>query len=244
MPSHDAGPALADDAETYQAIHPSAVIGLLLGLASPLALLHPLLWVVPLLAAVVSIYALRQIAYYAPVYTGRMPALLGLGLSIALGVAAFTQHQLIVWTLDYESRRFGSAWLELLRQDDILVAHQLTMIASTRYPLDENLLAIYRDDGRQRAGLQMFVDEPAVRTLLALGTDATIRFYQTEDVQRAGRSAVVVQSYAVSYLDGSDLKTFFVRLLLRRNYDPDTASFHWQVQTIDGGIRPVALGGP
>ena len=83
--------------EGYCAVSLPAMAGLLLGLASGLAFLHPMLWLVPLLAIGVCLFALRQIDRYVPNLTGRAAARIGLSLAVIFGVARGCRPRYTTW---------------------------------------------------------------------------------------------------------------------------------------------------
>jgi hypothetical protein len=65
--------------------------------------------------------------------------------------------------------------------------------------------------------LESFVRAPVVRTLLALGPQASIRFYDTVDQQGdEGNRDIVRQRYAVTYEEEGEKKTFFVDVQMMR----------------------------
>jgi hypothetical protein len=63
-----------DQVAEYRPISGWAVAGLLIGLLSPLAMVDPLLWAVPIIAGAVCIRAFGQIKQKAPVMIGRKAA--------------------------------------------------------------------------------------------------------------------------------------------------------------------------
>ena len=86
-PIHITDPQDAQLAE-YRAVAGQAVLGLIFGLLSPVALIDPMLWVVPLLGVFFSVWALRRINKYAPAMIGRKAALVALALSLLFAAAA------------------------------------------------------------------------------------------------------------------------------------------------------------
>src|ERR1700687_5105154 len=81
----------ADPQRDYKVVERWAVGGLLLGFFSPLTLIAPILWLVPLLGIVANAVALRRIKLDANL-VGRNAALLGLALSIVLSIAPPAQY--------------------------------------------------------------------------------------------------------------------------------------------------------
>lgn len=232
-----------EDAEVtqYRAVSVLALAGLLVALLSPAAWVHPLFWAVPAAGVVLSALALRRIALEAPALIGRKPALVGLVASVIVGVAAptgaFTYGRLI----DREAREFALEWFEFLRQGEPEKSHQLTAPPEDRLPLDEGLRDYYTLGSTQRAALEAHVARPAIRSLLALGDKARVRYYDTEAHDTSGDTDTVEQVYAVTSEEAGHKTSFFIRLTLRRYRLASTGRAHWQVADFRGGIRPKGM---
>ena len=78
----------ADELGQYQAISPSAVFSLILGLLSPLALMWPVLLLLPLFAIVWAWVAKSKINSSGGSITGTTIAHLGIALALVFGIAA------------------------------------------------------------------------------------------------------------------------------------------------------------
>ena len=84
-------PAEYRDLETadgsYHSVSSVAVVALVVGILSPLAFAHVLLWSLPLVGVAVSLAALVQIDRSDGVLIGRKAAIVGLVLSLIAGLA-------------------------------------------------------------------------------------------------------------------------------------------------------------
>jgi hypothetical protein len=227
----------------YQAVSGLAVLGLLFGLLSPLALLAPAFWLAPLVGIALGLMALARIAQEAPALIGRKAALAGLLLSVVFAAAAPTQWFTYRWLVRREAGVFAMAWFDMLRQREPHKAHQLTDYPTSRRPLDDSLWDYYTNDWPLCQEIRGYVEQPLVRTLLALGNRAEARLYQTENQAIGGDGDLVRQVYAVTYQEQGAKKTFFVRMDLERVGIRQQRQSAWRVQHAEGGIRPVALGG-
>ena len=170
----------AEDRElaSYRALAGSAVVGLIIGLASPLALVDPLLYGIPIAGLLVSYGALRRIKK-SDLLTGRKIAVTGLLLSLIFLVAAPTDWIVYRRMIRAEARQFSSMWFELLAEDQPQRALQMLMPPQSRQRLDRELWAYYRNNAKSREQLEGYVKGPLVRTLLALGHKAQVRFFDT-----------------------------------------------------------------
>ena len=228
-----------DATDSYQAVNPWSVASLVLGFLSVLALLHELLWVVPLLGVAASLWALRQISTYWPTYIGRTVALTGLGLSLLFAVAASTSWWIQRQMFAREAEVFALRWFDLLRHDDPLRAHQLTLAPRLRRPFDATLPDVYREEAPLRAELEAFVEQPAVRALLALGEGALVRLYETKQVHIGRTTDMATQVFAVTFEEAGERQSFFVDTLSQRTALPGMDAVHWQISSRRSRFAPL-----
>jgi len=229
-----------DEIAEYRALSVSAVVGLILGLLSVLALVDPLVWLLPLAGVLVSALAMGKIARAAPALTGRKAALAGLVLSVLFGSAAVTDWVTYRALARSEARQFALLWFELLAQREPKKAFQLTLPPRERHPLDEGLTQFYREGPRWHRLLLDYVERPVVRTLLALGPRAVVRYYETGGQESGGDRDKLYQVFAVTFDDGGEKKTFFVGLTLHR-IDLESGRAAWQIFDTHTGFTPEGL---
>ena len=212
----------------YRAISVSAVVGLILGLLAPLAMLDRVLWTIPGLGILVGCFALYRIARESPAMFGRKAAIVGLTLSIFFVAAAPTDWFVYRGMVRREAGQFGLDWFRCLAEGQPQKADQLTIHPKFRQPLDDRLWGFYGEAPRWRARLEEYVARPLVRTLLALGPKAQVRYYTTYAEKHAGGEEVYWIVYAVTFDDAGKKKTFFARLQLQR-WTLDDGRANWQV---------------
>jgi len=235
--------AAAETAE-YRPLSGLAVSALIAGLLSLLAFFSPFLWVIPALAVILGVWAELSIRRQDPPRLGRTAARIGTALGLFLLGAAPAQwftHRALV---DAEARRFGQTWLELVRSGDLLRAHQLSMSAPLRQPLDDRLSEKYAVGQPARRDLEAFLGRQETQALAALGKrgDGRIRFFDTEKIYRENNSDVVVQSYAVTYHDDQGKKkTFFIVMGMTRLPITDARASDWYVTYVRSDVAPAAL---
>jgi hypothetical protein len=227
-----------DDAElaAYRALAGQAVVGLIFGLLSPLALVDPMLWGFPAVGIVVSVWALRRIKKDDSL-TGRKMTLAGLTLSLLFAVAAPTDWLEYRRIVRNEARQFSSLWFQFLIHDEPQKAHQLTMAPQVRHFLDNRLWAFYRTDPRLRQQIENYVKNPLVRTLLAMGPKAEVRFYDTANQAHDPEEDTVEQLYAVTYEEDGEKKSFFVAVEMARQ-KLVTGEAGWHIIQTNGPVRP------
>ncbi len=226
----------------YRALSGLAVAGLICGLLSPLWLIDPMAWVlpVPLLGLLLSVLALRRIRLSAPVLVGRRAAQVGLLLCLLSGTAAPSHWLCYRWAVRREARRFAQQWFDLLAHGQPGKAYQLTQHPTFRQPLDARTLEkLYAQRSPAREELDNYCNQGLISALLALGQRAQVRYYQTEGVAGSGQRDTVIQTYAVTYRDPEtgEKKSFFVSLeLLRHRFDSGQAE--WQLSQARDGFTP------
>jgi len=233
-------PRLTDheDAEIarYRALSASAMAGLLLGLLSPLALLAPPLWSVPLLGILVSGWALGRIARNASALAGWKAALAGLLLAMLFLAAAATDRIAYRLRVCGQAQRFAFQWFEFLAGGHPQKAFQLKLHPRLRRRFDEQLWDFYRDDPHWQKKLKDYVRPGSLpRTLLALKDKARIRYCRTTNHDQFGDRDRVDQVYAVTFDEDGRRKTFLVGMRLQRVKLPEGRA-NWQVLSA-GSIR-------
>ena len=224
----------------YQSVSGLAFVALLLGLLSWTAMFAPALWTVAFLGVVVGVAALAQIRRRAPALLGRRPALVGLLLSVAFSFAGPAQVLANRWLIRNDGRRIAAEFLRDLQQGQPAAAHQLTLAAGRRAPPSVELAASYYVGSEARAGLESFIAQPEIQTLLTLGGKARIRFYDTEFQGHDDAGDAVRLVYAVTYDQAGQKTSFFLGLSLRRKLILVTNLVDWQIDGIEGGVRPEA----
>lgn len=223
----------------YRSVSVKAVVGLVLGAFSALALIHPLLWIVPAAAVALSLLALREIGLDDNRLVGRGAALAGLAVALFFGTAAAGAYYARRAMAIDEARQTADIWFDRLQHDEPHRAHQLSLPPNERFPIDEpNLWEAYRGLPKMSAGLTEFVEKPAVAALLKLGPRAKVRFYSTEGYATGGKLEGVKMLYAVTYGEGQRPRTFFVQLAVVRRADAPAGQNPWYVADIESGVRP------
>lgn len=157
---------------------------------------------------------------------------------LSLFFLAFAPADLLAYRLMLrnEARQFSALWFRYLSQEEPQKAFQLYQSPQFRQPLDDHLWDYYRHTPQQREALEKFVQIPAVRTLLALGPKAQLRFYQTESDGREDSNDVVNQYYAATYEEQGERKSFFLLLHMVRQQLGNKAG--WRITSVEGGVRP------
>jgi len=141
-----------------------------LGLLSFTALFGAPMIVVPVLAALAALFALRPYQGQRPV--GLTVATIGLFAAVLFGVWGVTQRHLRQQTMSEQAVQFAASWLDLIAQGDIELAVELRAEPGRRQsatmPLDEYYL--HSEDGRRT--MSEFRENEAVKEVLQAGENA------------------------------------------------------------------------
>jgi hypothetical protein len=215
----------------YKALAPSAIAGLLLGIASPLAFLHPLLLVVPAIAVGLCAVGLHRTSDPTTGRSGRRAAQFGLALALILGGGAAIHYVSHQYLARQEAEVVARQWFQYLAEGHPEKAHQLTLDARNRYPLDSPLWDAYRVSPELQSSLREFTGEYGPRALLWLGKDALVRPYAVEKQASSRQADSIDQVYAVTYEEDGRKKSFFISLTLLRTTDPVSGISSWSVNS-------------
>jgi len=241
----DGRPRLGEISESevsqYRALSGMAVAGFGFGLLSPLAFIGPVLYVFPIVGVALSVVALARISKNLPAFTGRRIALAGLVVSTLCISIAPSQLSMSRYLLRREARQYASFWFRCLAQDEPHKAHQLSREPRYRAALDDQLWDLYANNPRLIEELDKFLSKHAVRTLLALGEGAQVRFYETQDQYRRWNEERVYLIYAVTYQEESRKKTFFVGIKVALVSAGDDAQASWFVEDIIEHAQPEEI---
>ena len=212
----------------YRPLSGLAVIAVVLGLASALAILSPALWILPLVGLVASVIALRRIALSDPPMVGRKAALAGLLLSVFWGVSGATTHLSQRWITRSQAQQVAHAWFQYMLQGHTPRAHQLTIDPERRELRLDELDTIYATTPHLVERLESFMNEPGPTVVLRFDAKADVRYVQTENQFRSRDNDYVLMQFELQQ-PGTSGQTQQVVVEMRRK---PGESGGWIVQEI------------
>ncbi len=228
----------ADQAVEYRSLSIVALLGLVLGVLSPLYFGAALLMLIPIAGIVVSIFALYRIGKSDGALAGRWAAYCGLFLSAAM-LAAPNARDYVIGTMRLQqAEKFGTEWLEMVTAGRTKEAFRLTnsstAAAAPSLPGEKAPAADPYDT---------FVARPIVKALTAAGAEATTRLLSTEGIDRQTFPRVFVnQLFEVvpgAKAGGPPVK---VRLITERTRVAKEGRSRWIVWAVEDGSKPVSEG--
>lgn len=119
---------MATDGAGYRPVSAPAVVAVIAGVLSALALASPFFWIIPLLGIAVACLGLADVRRPGAEKAGRLAALLGLALSIGFGAQAISTAVTTRLVTDSRARAVAERWLEAIR------SHQSTDAESMCQP--------------------------------------------------------------------------------------------------------------
>lgn len=218
----------SDQLPSYQALSALAVIAVILGLVSALAILSPALWILPLAALVAAVVALRRIATADPPMVGRKAALLGLFLGVFWGVAGVTTHFSQQWIVRTQAQAVAQQWFQYMLRGQTPQAHQLTLAPSRRDLRVDELNTVYATTPALEERLEVFLAQPGPAAVLHFDPKSEIRYISTEDQHRSSDNDYVLMMYELAKPGPSKARQRLVVEL--RRYPGDDGG--WVVQEV------------
>ena len=182
--SDGSGDIRQDELAQYRPISPLAIIALLVGLASGIAIFHNLLWLVPLIGVVLSAVALKQTAPPDAIATGRTAAIIGLALSVLFGVMAITTTVIEKRLVDKQAVEFASGWLNIARSGNLPQAAEWFRAPVTRLPPESNYAKFYELNEDAQTLLAKVSSGEAMKQVLALREEDPITFQGIDEFTR------------------------------------------------------------
>jgi hypothetical protein len=229
----------ADDLEettNYRSLSVLAIIGLLLGFASPLCFGAPLLMIIPIAGIVVSVLALRQIAASEGTMAGSWAAGTGLVLSVACAVAPFTRGFVLETMRVRQADEFARLWLNEMVAGKTEHAFRLTTESIRRPPAP--------DPGDKTPPVDpytSFLARPEVKALTAVGAEAEIQpepnvLYEAPTFQRV----YVRQRYRITPKSGAtEAQPLVIDVSSERAKFPGDEAARWLIQSLDDPNKKI-----
>ena len=221
----------------------AAALSALFGLATFLVYFSNWFFFLGIIAILLGLYAFWAIRSGEGILTGTTLAYFGLCSAVVALVSVAVFWSAYQYGLRREADQFFRLWFATFQQADMPRDEAYQFIVPRLqefqhlYPnrsaadsVEEWWQTRYENTFAHRA-LHQFVgcfdDEPnLIRTLLALGNDATVSYYKTESVVVEGEQDTVTSVYAVTFpTKFGETQTFFVRITGRRSFPRDLADF-------------------
>ncbi|MDA1049988.1 MAG: hypothetical protein O3C40_05845 [Planctomycetota bacterium] len=215
--THFSGIAETPELEDYRPLSPLVIGACIASLASFLAIVHPLLWVVPVVAIVVSVTAIVRVSAAQSRYSGGRVAVIALCIAVLSGAYAPARTISRERALYARAQEKNEQWLSLVQLGRVQEAHQFMKNAYDRFQGPGSLARHYEDVPRMAtrlsrememegmrgelgsaAQLKEFVQQPVPAALLRLGEHARIEHLQDVTILRSRDGMKITQRFRVS----------------------------------------------
>lgn len=219
-----------------------AIVGLVAGLLSPLAMINQFLWLVPGFALLINALTLMHIERASGTRRGAGIAIAGLVLSLVFLVAAPTRLFVRHWHIGKRADQVGKTWINYLIQNEPYKAYALTQSMQERPMLDTGLQEYYESDPKMHRGFERFAKRiDVVRSLLNIGSSSggrrgvSVRLHDREEFVEAKSRDWITNVYAIEHNDADGSRaTYYVRLQISRDANDVKTIGFWRVLTFRG----------
>jgi hypothetical protein len=217
-----------DDEAPYRTISILSIVGLILGIAAPLAFFAPLLYAIPIAGITVALMSIRGISLSDGALIGRKAAIIGLVLSVASLSAAFMRTAMFQQLLSRQARVATLEWIELLRSGDAETAYKLTSASRQGSPPNA---ADPANAAEKSTPLDTFRANPVAHFLLDHAEGVPVAFVRDTvfDPATPGNERIQ-QLYQVGVpAETNDAATTTLTVMLQRVRGSDSAPAQWLI---------------
>jgi len=228
---------LVDDA-AYSQVSPAAVVALVLGLASPLAFVAPLFFLVPAAAVGTALLALGKIRRSGGTATGQLLARTAIALGLACAAAAIVRGSVRDSLMQSQAVATAQRWFGMLA--DGRVADALALLTGEAHaslvPRPEMGQPPIAAEEAETIALDRLRSDPLARALAGGSQPATLETAAGPVFD--GPKAVVSATFVVVGADGQQHRHVQVTLARARYYESEGEP--WRIERWDAGTAHAA----
>ncbi|MBI2481035.1 MAG: hypothetical protein HYV60_21090 [Planctomycetia bacterium] len=235
--------------DDYRPVSPLVIAACVAGLSSLLAMVHPLLWVVPVIAVVLSICAIIRVSAAHSRYSGRGAAVVALCLATLIGSYAPARTISRERAICAQARTKTEEWISLLQQGRVHEAHQLSLNTGERFQGPASLDTHYAEvpprssssSSDEEMGEMMgpspaellkgFVGEPAVKKLAEFGTQARIEHLRDLSISFESQDLKITQEFRASAVHDGHPES--IEFLVRATRHEEGNFADWKIGEIE-----------
>jgi hypothetical protein len=213
----------------YRALSVLAMLALVLGLLSGVAVFAPILSVFALVALAVGSYALWHLHVNSDRLSGRWMAIAPLILApLFLGWGfsrEFSRRELFVG----HAREFSDDFLSILNRNEPFFAHQLKVAKKHRLDPQMNFQIAYQGDEHATSEYERFIGSSPCKEIMAAAPNARFHYEEFFRYRHAGLTDGVTLQY--TYETPTSGKTPFW-VTIKREYSNYTGTADWQIMDV------------
>lgn len=219
----------ANQLAEYQSISIAAIASLLLGAASLLSFISPLLIAVPIVGVVFSVVTMRRIEKSEGQLLGKRLALIGFALAMLFGVSSKAKTFVSAKLLEQQSQTCVASWVQLLQEEKFEAAMSLTTLTSAPAPHSHLPSHDHDEDHDEENKVDKFKQHKVVSQLIALGTDATPKATGKFSYEKRNKGVIRASQQYVLPGDGGKLANF----IFSRSPAVQDGSYIWRIERCD-----------
>jgi Domain of unknown function (DUF4190) len=237
VPSERA-PAIENEIPTYRAIHPLAVLSLVLGILSVLSFANQAFVVAGVLAILTGVIASRTIQRLSDVLTGRGLAQAGIALGLVFSLSAVTIGLVQSLLLTREVQRFAGRYCQVLargNQAETLFWSLPPAFRAGKTP-EEALDAVKKESRAEEFEMRYGVYKTVLDRLATPGQTVQLDAIEAQGVEGVTPFATVRLRLNGSARPGAPAQEAFALLLIRA--DPGHGRQEWYVEDLRYPYQP------
>jgi hypothetical protein len=217
----------------YQVINGWSIVALILTVLSSFALVLPIFLGLPVLAIIVSLFALSRIRREPHLFMGRRLAILSLVAAVILGSWSIGRRMFFHAHMYTAAEENVTEWFQLLKKGKHEAAHQLSLLPGMRASGKTTLREYYLNEKRAREEMQDYFSEPALRTIISLGEKWSVRLVENRRLNITDDARLLVyQRFMIEYVKDGRPVALAVETKSSRMLDKYTRVSHWTVLTV------------
>lgn len=209
-------------------VRPSGYLAFALGLLCIVALLGGAWYIVPVVAILVALFALRPVPAGLDSPAGRGWAAVGLAIALFFTTWAGTSQTLRRVSMTNDAERFARDWLAVLADGNEELAYELTQSRPARQIAGIDLQRFYQENPDAYEYLRRFLMDSATQKVIDAGDKPQWELQGSPVITRR----YTMETIDIVMVDTTGTVTPPVRLTLQRTEDPDTGAAEWSVSGI------------
>lgn len=221
--------------ETYQSMSVTAIIAFIFALLGQSVYINFAFVFLPIIGIVFALISAYTIRKSEGTVFGLAFAKFSLFLCIVPIVAAGIIWPYYNYTLIRQADRFAKMWFNAVLENDIpkVVDFRVPYWERPRHETSDAWWKARYDDQTAHQEIHHILEQPLMRTLIALGDKAEVSYVRTLSMQRDDYRQYLTLLYAVTYpKDDGSMESFYLAINLEQSYNEKTKALGWSISGI------------
>lgn len=235
----------------YRSFSISALLTLIFGVLSLTLLFHWGFFFIPILAILFGGVALLRFRFYGNMLFGKSMIFLGLFFTLFFSTFYFTYWFTYERILIRQAKAFAPLVFDTLKDDDIPGYFDIQRARFHRSKVNVDIRERWKSLGKDEMEVETIesvLNDPLIRTLIALGDQADIAFVKVANLYHVATPEIGLM-YSVTYPGKNGKETFFMNVWLARNQQEEKVQgktvpqASWRLLRLQAPVLPKELGG-